>query len=291
MGGTGMKKALLCLLLVMDVTSALAQTIVMKDGRVIPTKGMRRQGDTIVATVDLPAAGNEPTRTGELGYTLSQIAQLNFPEPAQLRTAPDLIAQGRGADALNQLEPVLKFYEGFRDAPGSWWAQTALFKIQALVSLSRESEVPPLVEQILHMTTDPEIMRAARVQAAADMVRKGTDTEALEICNSALKESKDSRTLAAAYVVKGKCLLAGKQWDDAVIAFLEVPVFYPSEKVLLPQSMLGVGRAHSGMDNFADARAALNELIKTYAASREAAEAKVELEKIARREKALAAPQ
>jgi TolA-binding protein len=69
-----------------------------------------------------------------------------------------------------------------------------------------------------------------------------------------------------------------------------VPVFYPGEKVLLPQSQLGVGRAHFGMENFKDAKAALNELIATYAASREATQAKVELEKIARREKALAAP-
>ena len=286
-----MIRSLLCLVLAAGLTSAVAQNIVMKDGRVIVTKGLRRQGDTILGTIDLPGAAGQPATTGELGYSLSQIARIDFPEPAQFRTVPELIAQGKGADALTQLEPVLKYYESFREAPGSWWAQAALLEVQALVSLGRENEAAPVVEQILHATTDAETLRAARVQAAAALVRKGGDAQALEICNGILKESKDPRTLAAAYVVKGDCLLATKQWEDAILAYLEVPVFYPSERILIPQSLLGVGRAHFGMDSFAEARDSLDELIKTYAASREAAEAKVELEKIARREKALAAPQ
>ena len=272
--------------------AVFAQDLILKDGKVLATKGLKRQGDTILATLDL--SGGDPAqaaKTGVFGFPLAQIAKLDFPEPAQFRTMPDLIAQGHGAEALAQLEPIIKFYEPFGDAPGSWWARAALLKVQALVSMGREKEAAPITEQILHLAVDLETLRAARVQLAAGLVRKGSEAEALEICNSALKDSKDSRTLAAAFVVKGQCLLAKKQWEDAILTFLEVPVFYPGEKALLPQSLLGVGRAQFGMENFADARAALDQLIKTYAASSEAAQAKVELEKITRREKALAAPQ
>ncbi len=267
--------------------SAPAQNLVMKDGKVIATKALRRQGDTIIATVELP--GGEK-KTGDLGYPLAKIERLDFPEPPQLKASQDLIAQGKGAEALAQLEPVVKYYEGFRDAPGSWWAPAALRKVQALASLGREPEATPLAEQIARMATDPETARAANVQIAAGLVRKGGHARALALIEPALKESRDDATRAPAYVIQGECLLATKEWEEAVLAFLRVPVFYPGEKVLLPQVLLGRGRAHFGMDDLPAAKAALEELIKTYPGSAEAKQAAAELEKITRREKALADP-
>ena len=282
-------KALLLFLAL--ATTASAQNIVMKDGKVVPTKGLRRSGDTIMATIELPGGEpGKPAKTGELGYPLNNIAKLDFPEPPQLRAAPELIAQGKGAEALAQLDPLVKFYEGFRDAPGSWWAPVALRKVQALVSLGREKEAEPLAEQIAQQADDPATKAAANVQIAAGLVRKGDFARALELVEPALTGSQEPETLAPASIVKGQCLVEKKQWEDAVLAFLQVPVFYPGEKALLPQVLLGRGRAHFGMEDFPAAKAALNELIKTYAASAEAKVAAAELEKIARREKALAPP-
>ena len=39
-------------------------------------------------------------QTGEVGYALSQISRLDFPEPAQLRTVPELILARRMPEAL-----------------------------------------------------------------------------------------------------------------------------------------------------------------------------------------------
>ena len=267
--------------------SASAQNLVMKDGKVIVAKALRRQGDTILATVELPGGEKQ---TGELGYPLAKIERLDFPEPPQLKTSQDLIAQGKGAEALAQLEPVVKYYEGFRDAPGSWWAPSALRKVQALASLGREPEATPLAEQIARIATDPETVRAANVQIAAGLVRRGNHARALELIQPALQESRAAATRAPAFVIKGECLLVKKEWEDAVLAFLQVPVFYPGEKVLLPQALLGRGRAHFGMDDLAAAKATLEELLKTYPATAEAKLAEAELEKITRREKALADP-
>jgi TolA-binding protein len=288
MGGTGMKTVLLVLAL---AVSASAQNIVMKDGKVIATKGLRRDGNNIIATVELPGAeAGQPAKTGEFGYPLTQITRLDFPEPPQLRTAPDLVTQGKAAEAIAQLDPVVRFYEGFRDAPGSWWADAALLKAQALASLGRDKEAEPIAEQIARTATDPETVRAAEVQLAAGLVRNGSHAQALEIAERALKESKRSGTLAPASIVKGECLLVKKEWEDALLAFLQIPVFYPGEKLLLPQAMLGAGRAQFGMEDFPRAKATLNELVKTYGAAAEAAQAQAELDKIARREKALAPP-
>jgi TolA-binding protein len=119
------------------------------------------------------------------------------------------------------------------------------------------------------------------------MVRKGNAAKALEICNSVLKESTRPETLAQAYVTAGQAHLVLKEWDPALLAFLEIPVFYPDDKVLYPQSMLGSGQAYEALQDFTRAKLTFNELISKYAATSEAEQAKTELAKIARTEKAL----
>jgi tetratricopeptide (TPR) repeat protein len=281
----------LALVFLVIAASASAQNIVMKDGKVIATKGMKREGNSIIATVEIPGgeAGQAP-KTGALGYSLALIARLDFPEPPQLRTAPDLATHGKGAEALAQLEPVVRYYEGFGDVPGSWWADAALLKAQVLASLGRDQEAAPIAEQVARTATEPETVRAAEVQLAMALVRKGSHAQALEIAERVLKESKRPGTLAAAGIIKGECLLAKKEWEDALLSFLQTPVFYPGERMAVPLAMLGAGRAHFGMEDFPRAKATLNELIKAYENSPEAAQAQAELDKIARRETALAAP-
>ena len=75
---------------------ASAQTFFMKDGREIVAKGLRRQGDTLMATIPLPPTqeGQAP-QTGEFGYPIAQVSRIDFPEPPQLKIATDLIGAGR----------------------------------------------------------------------------------------------------------------------------------------------------------------------------------------------------
>ena len=267
-----------------------AQDILMKDGKVIPTKGLRRQGDTIMATVELePGETGKPAKTGELGYPLTQITRLDLPEPGVLRLVPDLIARGKGEDALKQLDPVLEYYTGFRDAPGSWWPQAALLKVQALASLDRVKEAQAFAEDILRQAENPETKSAANAQIAANLSRSGENERALSLLES-IQENKTPAARAPAAVVTGESLLAKKQWDDAVLAFVQVPVFYPTEKPLLPRALLGKARALFGSDDLEGARTTLDELRTSYPDTLEGKRIDAELEKIARREKALAAP-
>ena len=112
----GLKSKLLCSVMLGLMAAPLsAQNILMKDGRTIIAKSLRRQGDLIMATVEItPATTGDkpaPAQTGEVGYALAQINRLDFPEPAQMRTVPELILAGRMPEALAQIEPVVKYYE------------------------------------------------------------------------------------------------------------------------------------------------------------------------------------
>jgi tetratricopeptide (TPR) repeat protein len=296
MGGGGVKTtALFCLVLGLLAGAAPAQNILLKDGKVVPTKGLRRQGDTIMATVEIPApaaAGEKPAqaRTGEVGYPLAQIAKLDFPEPAQLRTVPELIVAGKAPEALVQIEPVVRFYESFRDAPGSWWGEAALLKVEALLALGNFKDADPLIDSLARSVSDPETVRAVKVFVAAGMTRRGEHAKAVAVFEQVMKEATKPQTLATAAVNKGQSHLALKQYEPALLAFLQIPVFYPGQKLLVPQAMLGSAKAYYGLEDLPHAKSTLDELLKDYAAAPQAAEAKRELEKVTKREQALAPP-
>jgi hypothetical protein len=270
----------------LGANAAYGQAFTLKDGREVNAKGLRRQGDTIMATVEIPPTdASQAPQTGELGYPVAQIQRIDFPEPAQLRTATDLIIRGKSIDAFVQLEPVMRYYQGFRDVPGSWWADTAMLQIRALVAQGRNREADALVDDLSRQATQPETVLIAKAFAAGAAVRHGDPARALDLCQGVWKESMKAESLAAAYIAAGESHLARKEWEPALLAFLEIPVFYPEEKLWLPSALLGSAQAYREMEEFTHAKAALDDLASTYAGSPEANQAKTELEKLAKAER------
>ncbi len=265
--------------------------ILKKDGTTQIAKGLRRDKDNIIATIELPVAKpGDPVQTGDVGIPLAQIQKIEFGEPAALKTAPELLVQGKGDEALVLIDQALKFYEGFRDAPGSWWADLTLLKMNALVGIGREKDASTLAESMKGLATDPESQRAAKVLLAAATIRRGDAKAAGAVLDAVLKDATKPGVLASAAIYKGQACLALKDWENALLSFYQVPVLYPEQRELAPASMLGVGRAHFGLEDFNAAKTALKELMKTYKGTPEAIAAKAEMEVIAKREKALADP-
>ena len=262
-----------------------------KDGTTVAAKALRREKDNIIATIDIPPAKpGDAVQTGDVGIPIAQIAKIEFGEPAALKTAPELLIVGKTDEALAQIDGALKYYAGFRDAPGSWWADLLLMKMNALMSLGREKDALALAESMSGQSTDPESKRAASVLLSVAAIRKGDGKAASDALDAVLKDATKSDVLASAAIYKGQSSLVLKDWENALISFLQVPVMYPEQKELAPASMLGVGRAHFGLEDFDSAKKALKELMKTYKGTPEAAAAKADMELIAKREKALFDP-
>jgi hypothetical protein len=76
-------------------------TITLKDGKSVVTNNLRRSGDNLMAKV------RGDNGTGEVGYPVSNVARVTFPEPAELKTAASLLTQNKPAEALTRLTPVL----------------------------------------------------------------------------------------------------------------------------------------------------------------------------------------
>jgi tetratricopeptide (TPR) repeat protein len=292
-----MKIASVFVILFSCVAAAEAQNILMKDGSVVATKGIvRRTGDLIMARVErqAPAAaqGQAPAapKIDEVGFAVQKIAKIEFPEPAQLGESAALIGQGKIDEGLARLDPVFRYYEGFRDAPGSWWGEAAVLKAGALLTQGKDQDAASLVDQLNRFATEPQTALAGRALSAALMSRRGDHARAVEIFDAVVKEATSPDVLAVAAIYKGRSLLALKQFDPAVLSFLQIPVFFPEAKHLLPASTLGAGQAYAGMQDRARAKDVLNGLIKDFPSTPEAGQAQQELAAIAKIEKALEDP-
>ena len=261
-------------LLVFAAASTHAQNITLKTGQTIETKSVRRSGDMVMSSVQVGAS------RGEVGYQISTIAKIDFPAPPQLKTAAALLSQGAPAKALADIGPVVKYYESFREVPGNFWAQAALLKISALAAMGLDREAELLGEEIRKNTTDPETARAAQLQVVGGLMKKEEYKKAIELCNSVIKESANGSVLAEAWVKKGDALLAQREYDSAVLAFLHIPVFYEDEKLWMPPALLGSARAFRGLSDLDGAKKSLNDLTAQFPKSAQAETARAELKKL-----------
>ena len=129
--GSGFRFVLVLVILLVIDQSVHGQAIILKTGQKVDTLGVRREADMVLGKVQVG------TGSGEIGYHLAQIAKIEFPEPRGLKSSAELMTQGQPEKALAEIEPVVGFYQAFKEVPGSWWAQAALTKDQSALSTAK----------------------------------------------------------------------------------------------------------------------------------------------------------
>ena len=271
---SGFRFVLVLVIVLVIGRSAHGQTIILKTSQKVDTQSLRRDGDMVLGKVQVG------TGSGEIGYHLSQIAKIEFPEPRGLKNAADVMTQGQLEKALAEIEPVVAFYQPFKEIPGSWWSPAALIKVSILAALQRATEAEALAADIQRSVSDPETARGAQVRLAGRLIRKREFEKALAICDAAIKESVDPEIVANAWLNKGDALFAQKEWDAALLAYLHVPVFFPDQKLVMPAALLGSGKASALLDDKTQATKSFNDLIATFPKSAQAAVAQSELQKL-----------
>ena len=249
-------------------------TIELKDGQIVSVTEIKRDGSNVKVPLILSGEAK-----GERGYSLASITRINFPEPPEINIARDLMLKGNDADVISKLNPVMENLLPFRDVQGNWWQEVAQLKMMALVSLGKDAEASELIAE-LKKSPDQEVRFLAMVYEASSAVRKGEYQKSLPIFTVAIATAKDRVTLANAWINKGQCHLALGQWEDAIMDYLRVPIFFADQKLLLPTAHLGSARAMAGLGDSSSAISKYNELIQLFPNSAEATIAKTELDKL-----------
>ena len=255
------------------ISSAPAQTLLLKNGESMPANGLVRNGDMIMVAVKTSTGSK-----GQVGYHVSDVAELNLPAPEVLKFAAEQVANGDFAHAFAQIDPVVAYQKTIRDIPGNWWAKSALVEVSALLGLNRMADATALVNEIAGYSKDPEILISAKLQIA--LTTKFDDPQqALAAYDSIISQSSDPGTLSRAWIAEGDIHFAQHEFDEALLAYLTVTVFYPEHNPLIPKALWDSGQSYAKLKDATNATKTYQTLISNYPASPEAALAKAELMK------------
>ena len=268
-----MNRLTFLLFVLVGISSASAQTLLLKNGGTVPASGLVRNGDMIMVSVKTSTGG-----TGQVGYHVSDVAELNLPSPEALKFAAEQVANGDFTHAFAQIDPVVAYQKTIRDIPGNWWAKSALVEVSALLGLNRTADATALVNEIAGYSKDPEILVSARLQIALT-TKFAEPKDALAAFDAIISQASEPRTLSQAWIAEGDVHFAQHEFDEALMAYLTVTVFYPEHNPLVSKALWGSGQAYAKLKDTTNATKTFQELISSYPDSPEAALAKAELQK------------
>jgi tetratricopeptide (TPR) repeat protein len=216
-----MRKLLLVSLFGLSAFSLEGQTIQLKNGQSIPAPSFQRKDDLLM--VDVTSASGAK---GQVGYNVSDIAELNFPAPPELAAASSMLAKGHPDQALSEI--------------------------------------------------DPESRLAAKLQLTL-LAPPADPAQALAVYDAVINQSSDTKTLTQAWLAKGDLHYAQHNFDEALMAYLTVTVFYPENNPLLPRALWGAAQSYARLKDRKNQDLTLQELVKNYPDNPETVLARAEI--------------
>jgi tetratricopeptide (TPR) repeat protein len=274
-----LRRPFLGVLILLACVDLQAQNLVLKDGRIVPAPKMRRTGENLFVAVQIGSS------QGEAGIPYASIVRADFPPPAELATAAELIAQGKNEEALAALAPAFGFFQPIADVPGSWWPQLALLKAEALEKSGRSKDSAVLLDQIVRSAKDPTSVEMARLRLTRSLIAQGKYAEAQAICDAALEKHADNGAISAeCWIRSGDIQFAQKQYEPALLAYLHVPALYARQSAFMPAALLGSARAYIGLKEIPRGTEALSEIVQEFPSTAEAKTASEELKRLTQSE-------
>jgi TolA-binding protein len=256
------------------VPAGSSNIVRLKDGRSFASDEIKRSGANVLVTVSLGTAGKS-----QMSFPLANVTRIEFVEPKGIKAASEALAQGRPMVALNLIAPVVAQQAEFQEIPGNYWARAATVQLTALVDLKRLAEAEILAAAI-GAKEGPEQTLEARMQIALGWVKAGDSAKAMKVFEEVIAKSTRPSVLAKAWISKGLGQLEAKDYEEALLSFLRVPIFYSDQKTAMPAALLGSARAYAGLGDVGREREALEQLTSQYPNSPEATTAKPMLQRL-----------
>ena len=263
-----MKKLFLCLLMVVSVGPLCAQRYILKDGKVLNQADVEIKDGKLVRAIGGGGA--------EVSYMFSQVARLEWPEPAELSAANDLLVAGKTAEAEEKITPVYNQFLPFAKLPGSWWSAAAIIRARALFGQNKVAEAESAAREINSTSTDREDVSSAQLLLAKGQLRLQKPDIADAMLDEILRNSVSPETSARAVVLRGDIAYQRKEFEKALGFYLQVPAFYGMCDEVMPVAVLGSARAYRGYGDTARSDRAYLDVIVMYPSSAEAVLAKSE---------------
>lgn len=250
-------------LLLACVARSSAQTLIFPNGS--------------VELADVTIIGTDVQRkTGGAKIPVASVARVDFPKPEELSAADDLILKAKYDEAFNKAKTVQDQHRLWRDKPGSWYPQATLLVAESLIRQAKYDDSSRLMSELRNMTLAAQLQSRVTMLEALESFQKGITNPALTKVNSLLKSVKDADTAARLYLLLGDIQFKRESFEEALDAYLHVPVFYGAEAAFLPAADLGAARSLGRLARFRDAIDSYARISERYLGTPEAEAAKTE---------------
>jgi tetratricopeptide (TPR) repeat protein len=241
---------------------AAAQALVLKDGSRLLPEQFAVEGDKVIKKVRIGE------NTASTPLQMSTLARMEWPRPEELVAAADFMASGKTKEALEVLAKGRAFFEPFKDVPGTWYPDVVLAQLEAMSNSEDFNGTLKALNdaQKLKLTEEQKL----KLKITKLNVERQTSSDYAGIIAQAeniLAESIDSSVGASVWMIIGDVYTKQKKWEDALMAYLHVPVFYGTQVQKVPEAELQAARTLSKMRRFEDAQSYYTRLEESYKGS------------------------
>ena len=260
-------KLFICALLaIVAVAPVSAQRFILKDGKAL------NQADVVLKDGKLvrALAGAGEGGGGEVTYALSQVARLDWPEPAEIEQARELVAAGKGVEGEQKITPIYRQFAPYSKLPGSWWAEAALIRARALLAQDKKDEAERAARELMSTSGDVEKVSASQLIIARIQMMLDKADIADAMLDTIMTKKSSAEIEARAATLRGDIAYGRKDFEKAIEFYLQVPVFYGMEESVMPIALLGSARAYRGNGDNERAKRAYLEITVSYPKSAEA---------------------
>lgn len=260
-------------LIALTSIGAQAQMIILKDNQRINASDFTVADGKISRTVKLSNGTN-----AQATLALTDIDRMDWPNVKEVQEAELLRSQGKVKEAIEILVKALDFFKPFRNIKGNPYPDVAFAHVEALDQAGD-------FDTLIRVLPDVELMKwneAKKLKLGIiklNMERRTTQDQdsVLAKAESLLRDTDDSDVSARLWMTIGEVHTKKGRWEEALMAYLHVPVFYGSQAALVPQAELSAARSLSGMERYKDAVVMYQRISETYKGSGIAETAKKEM--------------
>jgi len=242
--------------------NVLADALILKDGTRVEKSDMKVKDGKISRMIKIGA------NTAEGTVQISQIASLDWGDPEELTNASALLAAGKTEEAVAQLKAGKEFFEVLKDVPGNWYLDLYIAYVDALNQAGKFEDVvktlPDLQSQKL---TDQQKTKLQIMKLDIDRQTSSNYDSIVSQAEDILKSTDDSSVAAAIWSIIGDVYMKKKDYEQALLSYLRITVFYGTQVQKVPDAEMRAARALVKMKRYADAQKFFSRIVESYPGS------------------------
>jgi tetratricopeptide (TPR) repeat protein len=236
-----------------------AQAIVLKDGSRLNAGSFSVENGKITQKVKIGAS------EGVKVVPFESIERLEWEEVAEVAQAQALLAEGKVKEATDELQKAKEYFKPFKAIKGNPYNEVAFALVEALDQAGDFDAIIRALPEVEAMKWDDEHKLKLKLVKLNMQRRTSGDQEAvLAQAEDILQDTDDATICARLWMTIAEIHTKRERWEQALMAYLHVPVFYGSQGALVPQAELAAARTLAKMERFADAVAFYDRIAEQY---------------------------